>query len=186
MEQSTVGNRQAALPQGAERHRATAVRRARTRVQVEKFRAPFSLRCGAILIDYIVLASIVAFSTLIARTLGGGARIAGSSTEMVGLVITAVTALLDFGLLAGLRGQTIGKWATGLRIERTDGGDIGPGRAVLRHFVGYPLSLVTLGLGFLVAAIGTRGRTLHDLITDTVVVREEVVEPRLRRQAKDS
>lgn len=38
-----------------------------------RFRAPFALRCGAILIDYIILVAILAFSTLVSRVLGGGA-----------------------------------------------------------------------------------------------------------------
>ena len=149
------------------------------RVRVERFRAPFSLRCGAILIDYIVLASILAFSTLIARSLGGGARSAGSSTETVGIVIAIIAAVVDFGILPGLLGQTLGKWATGLRIERPDGRRIGFGRAVLRHFVGYPLSFITLGFGFLIAAINRSSRTLQDLIANTVVVREEIVSDKL-------
>ena len=165
--------------EGTVSRRSTAVTRPRMRVQ--KFRAPFSLRCGAILIDYILVVSIVAFSTLIARSLGGGARTAGNSTETVGLVIAVIVAVLNFGVLPGLRGQTAGKWATGLRIQRVDGRDIGVGRAVMRHFVGYPLSFLTLGIGFLVAAVNARGRTLHDLVADTVVVREEIVEPRVRR-----
>jgi len=63
---------------------------ARTRTAREgghRLRAPFSLRCGALLIDYIVLVAIVVFGTLIARMLGGGARSAGSSAETIGLVV---------------------------------------------------------------------------------------------------
>ena len=149
--------------------------RLRGRVHVHKTRAPFSLRCGALLIDYIVLIAVVAISTLIARSFGGGARSAGSSTETIGLVIVFLLAVLNFGVFAGWRGQTIGKWATGLRIERTSGQALGMGRAFVRHFVGYPLSLLTLGIGFLVAAVNSRGRTLQDLIADTVVVRDEIV-----------
>lgn len=149
--------------------------RLRRRVQVRKTRAPFSLRCGALLIDYIVLIAVVAISTLIARTLGGGARTAGSATETIGLVIVVLLAILNFGVFAGWRGQTIGKWATGLRIERTSGQGLSLGRAFVRHFVGYPLSLLTFGIGFLVAAVNNRGRTLQDLIADTVVVRDEIV-----------
>jgi len=137
-----------------------------------RLRAPFSLRCGALLIDYIVLASVVVFGTLIARMLGGGARAAGSSAETVGILTAVVIAVLDLGILAGLTGRTLGKWATGLRIERLDGSKPGIGRALLRHFVGYPLSFLLLGLGFLVAAVTVRGRTLHDIIAGTVVVRE--------------
>jgi uncharacterized RDD family membrane protein YckC len=137
-----------------------------------RLRAPFSLRCGAILIDYIILAAILAFSTLVSRLLGGGARSAGSSSETVGILLAIVAAALDLGVLPGLTGRTVGKWATGLRISRRDGSEIGIGRAFLRHFVGYPLSFVTGGLGFLVAAVTPRRRGLHDLIADTVVVRE--------------
>jgi uncharacterized RDD family membrane protein YckC len=43
---------------------------------------------------------------------------------------------------------------------------------MLRHTVGYLASLVTLGLGFLLAAFNREGRALHDLIAGTVVVRE--------------
>jgi uncharacterized RDD family membrane protein YckC len=132
------------------------------------------------LIDYIVLVAIVAASTLVARMLGGSARIAGNSMETLGLVLALLTAVVNFGLFAGLWGQTIGKWATGLRIERTDGRPVRPGRIVLRHFVGYPLSILTLGVGFLLAAMNARGRTLQDLIAGTVVVRE-VIERRYSR-----
>jgi uncharacterized RDD family membrane protein YckC len=137
-----------------------------------RVRAPFSLRCGAILIDYIILAAIVAFSTLVSRILGGSARSGGTSSETVGLLLAVVVAIFDLGILPGLTGLTVGKWATGLRILRADGMEIGIGRAFLRHFVGYPLSFVTLGLGFLAAAFTTRGRGLHDLIANTIVVRE--------------
>lgn len=136
--------------------------------------APFSLRCGAVLIDYILLVGIVAFSTIIARMLGGGARSAGNSAEAVGLLTAICVAFLDLGVLAGLTGRTVGKWATGLRIERNDGGEPGIGTALLRHFIGYPVSFLTLGLGFLLAALSERGRALHDLIAGTVVVRDGV------------
>lgn len=138
-----------------------------------RFRAPFSLRCGAILIDYITLAAIVAFSTLVSRLLGGGTRSWGSSSETVGLVLAIIVAFLNLGVLPGLTGFTIGKWAAGLRIFRENGLEVGIGRALLRHFVGYPLSFITLGLGFLAVAFTSRGRGLHDLIAGTIVVREE-------------
>lgn len=137
-----------------------------------RFRGPFSLRCGAILIDYIILVAIVAFSTLISRLLGGGARSAGNSSETVGVLLAIVVAVLNLAILPGLTGLTAGKWATGLRIRRTDGRDIGIGRAFVRHLVGYPLSFITFGLGFLIAAFTASGRGLHDFIAGTIVVRE--------------
>src|ERR1700674_3015071 len=115
-----------------------------------RFRAPFALRCGALLIDYILLALIMVFSTMIARLMGGGARMAGGTAEKVGVIVTLVVAVLDLVVMAGLTGKTVGKWTTGLRIERTNGRLPGIGRAVLRHLVGYPLSLLPFGLGFLI------------------------------------
>lgn len=137
-----------------------------------RFRAPFALRCGALLIDYILLALILTFSIMIARLMGGGARMAGGTAEKAGIFIMLVVAVLDLGVFAGLRGKTVGKWTTGLRLERTDGRKPGIGRALLRHFIGYPLSLLPFGLGFLMVTVSTRGRALHDLIAGTVVVRE--------------
>src|SRR5262249_10680721 len=112
-----------------------------------RYRAPFALRCGAFLIDYIVIALPVSLSTFIARLLGGGARLAGGKSERIGIIITVLLAVLDLGILAGIRGQTIGKWTTGLRIERIDGNVLGIGRAFLRHFVGYAASLLLFGIG---------------------------------------
>ena len=137
-----------------------------------RLRAPFPLRCGAFLIDYIALVSLVVLGTLVARMLGGGARSAGNSAETAGILLAVFMALLNLVVLPAFTGLTLGKWATGLRIERTDGGNVGIGRALLRHFVGYPLSFVLLGLGFLIAAVSVHGRGLHDMIAGTVVVRE--------------
>ena len=137
-----------------------------------RLRAPFPLRCGALLIDYIALVSLVVLGTLVARMLGGGGRAAGSSAETAGIVLAVVVALLNLAVLPGFTGLTLGKWATGLRIERNDGGKIGIGRALLRHFVGYPLSFALFGIGFLIAVVSVHGRGLHDIIAGTVVVRE--------------
>jgi len=138
----------------------------------KRLRAPFPLRCGAILIDYIALVSLVVIGTLVSRMLGGGGRAAGNSAETAGVLLAFAVALLNLGVLPGLTGFTLGKWATGLRIERNGGGHLGIGRALLRHFIGYPISLALLGLGFVLAAVTVHGRGLHDMIAGTVVVRE--------------
>ena len=148
--------------------RPTAKRLERIRV---RYRAPFALRCGAILIDYILLALIMTFSTMVARMMGGGARLAGGTAETFGILFTLVAAVLDLGVLVGLTGKTLGKWTTGLRLERTDGSLPGIGWALLRHFVGYPVSFFLFGAGFLMAIVNPTGRALHDLIAGTVVIR---------------
>jgi uncharacterized RDD family membrane protein YckC len=149
-----------------------AITRAESLAHLERYRAPFLLRCGALLIDFILVICVVTLSTVIARLMGGGARSAGGTAEMLGFVSALVLAILNFVFVAAVWGQTIGKWATGIRIERIDGRELSFGRALLRHFVGYPLSLLTLGIGFLMAGLNSEGRTLHDFIAGTVVVRE--------------
>jgi len=140
--------------------------------RLERLRAPFSLRCGALLIDYTMLAAILAFSTLLARALGGGdARWAGASVLTLGYLLALAAGVLNFVVLASWTGRTLGKWVTNLRIERRDGTEMSLARAALRHLVGYPLTLATLGLGFLLAAFNREGRALHDLIAGTTVVR---------------
>ena len=137
----------------------------------ERLRAPFSLRCGALLIDYIVVIGVLALATLLARVSGDGGRRGGSFILFVGYLTTAGVAFINFVLLANLSGRTLGKWVAGLRIERRDGVPLSFGRALVRHLVGYPLTLLTLGLGFLFAAFDPQGRALHDWLAGTVVVR---------------
>src|SRR5205807_779341 len=93
-----------------------AMTRAESLAHLERYRAPFSLRCGALLIDYILIIFIVTLSTLIARLMGGGSRSAGGTAEMMGILSAFVLAILNFVFLAAVWGQTIGKWATGIRI----------------------------------------------------------------------
>lgn len=153
---------------------ATARARAESPRRV-RYRAPFALRCGALLIDYIVLMLIMTFSTMVARLMGGGARFAGGTAEKIGITLTLIAAILDLGVLAGLTGRSIGKWTTGLRLERVDGGPPGIVRAFIRHFIGYPLSFLPFGLGFLIAIVNPTGRALHDWLCGTVVVRKGVL-----------
>jgi len=141
-------------------------------VRSERLRAPFSLRCGAMLIDYTLVISVLAFATLLARLFGGGGRWTGATVLSFGYLAAAAVAVLNFIVLASLAGRTTGKWVTGLRIERRDGRPLSVGRAVLRHLVGYPLSVAPFGLGFLLAAFNLDGRALHDMIAGTIVVRE--------------
>ena len=69
-------------------------------------------------------------------------------------------------------GATPGKRLLGMSIERPDGSRIGPGRAVARYFAAM-LSMLLLGVGFIMAGLREDKRALHDLICDTVVVQRE-------------
>jgi uncharacterized RDD family membrane protein YckC len=136
----------------------------------ERLRAPFSLRCGAVLIDYIMLISVLAIGTILSRWFGEGRR-GGATYLLIAYGLIAFIAFLNLIVLPAWTGRSLGKWVTALRIERRDGVPLSIGRALLRHLVGYPVTFLTLGSGFLLAAFSAEGRALHDFLAGTVVVR---------------
>lgn len=64
---------------------------------------------------------------------------------------------------------TPGKLAVGIKVVRADGQRLGFGRSLGRAFA-YYLSVLTLYIGFLVAAFTQRKQGLHDMVCDTLVV----------------
>ncbi len=68
------------------------------------------------------------------------------------------------------KGATPGKMVMGIQITTVDGEPIGSGRAILRY-IGYFVSWITLGIGFLIIAFNREKRGLHDYIAGTVVVK---------------
>ena len=57
----------------------------------------------------------------------------------------------------------------GLRAVRNDGSDLSAGRAAARVIV-FPVSLLLVGLGFILIVARRDHRALHDLIAGTAVV----------------
>ena len=137
----------------------------------EKLKAPFLLRCGSLLIDYILLLIVPVGSLLIGRSMGkDGARLLNSEISNVGWLIFLLLALTNFLIFPMFSGQSIGKMLTGLRVTKLDGSMPSFIVIALRHFVGYPVTLLTGGLGYLVSAFTGTGRSLHDYLSGTVVV----------------
>ncbi len=137
----------------------------------EKMRAPFLLRCGSLLIDYIVLVSVPAIAVLLGRFMGyDGAKLLNSEINNAGWLIMILLAITNFVIFPMFSGQSIGKMLTGLRITNMDGTMPGFVSLLLRHLVGYPITLLTGMLGFLLSAFTIRGRALHDYLSGTTVV----------------
>lgn len=137
----------------------------------EKLKAPFSLRCGALLIDYIFIISVPVLALIIGRLLGNdGAKLLNSELINAGWMITVLLVLTDFVIFPMFAGQSIGKMLTGVRIVKTNGHPASFTNLLMRHLIGYPLTLATLGLGFLFAAVNSKGRALHDYLAGTVVI----------------
>ena len=135
----------------------------------ERLRAPFLLRCAAVAIDYMIFiffpVTWLLFSRLLSET-ATGTSVAGISWYL-GIILTVLNLLI----LPLLRGQSIGKMVAGLTILKTDGSRPGLRSVLIRNLLGYSITLLTLGLGFLMVAFNNSGRALHDLIAGTIVVR---------------
>lgn len=135
----------------------------------DSLKAPFFLRCAAFLIDYMLLLAVPIAWLLFSRFfLDGVANISLSSVVWLFVLLAWV---LNFIALPLVRGQTVGKMLAGITIVNKDGTPARLGRILLRNVIGYFISAAILGLGFLIAAVNGSGRSLHDLIAGTVVVR---------------
>lgn len=130
-------------------------------------KAPFLLRCAALFIDYMVLITLpvgwLASSSLFGET--------GVAIGMTVWFLAFLLVLVNFMALPLFRGQSIGKMVVGLTILKTDGTNIDLAILLRRNVLGYLITVLTLGLGFLISAVNPSGRTLHDYIAGTIVVR---------------
>lgn len=77
---------------------------------------------------------------------------------------------LYFIIFIGASGQTPGKKALGLCVKRADGMSMDYKTAAVRCLIGYTLSCLTFGIGFLWAVLDKRKQGLHDKIANTLVV----------------
>lgn len=134
-----------------------------------RLKAPFLLRCGAILIDYILLVAMPVISLLLARYMGEE-NVLNNKISSTGWLITVLIAVTNFVILPLIVGQSVGKMLTGLRVVKSDGYSATLKNLCLRHLIGYPLTVLTLGLGFFLSVFSSRGRALHDFIAGTVVI----------------
>ena len=136
-----------------------------------KLKAPFLLRCGAALIDYLIVILVPVCGILLARFLGNdGTRLVNSEINNFAWLLAILVGICNLLLLPSVTGQSVGKMVTGLRVVRLSG-DRAPTAAILmRQTLGYLLTLVTGGLGLFLSVFSNRGRALHDLISGTVVV----------------
>lgn len=133
----------------------------------EQLQAPFLLRLGSMLIDYLVLVAMPAAALFYARIFGESP---GIMTDRTLWLLSIFLFLGNIILLPLGAGRSLGKLITGLRIVRFDGTEPSISRILLRQTVGYIATALTFGLGFLICVVSSNGRSLHDLLTGTMVV----------------
>jgi uncharacterized RDD family membrane protein YckC len=91
---------------------------------------------------------------------------AASIWELSGLALNLVYYTVAFSIWS----TTLGKRPFNLYVVRTDGSKLSVARALARALA-YRLSILTLGIGFVIVALRQDRRGLHDLLCDTVVIR---------------
>src|SRR5262249_6540148 len=133
----------------------------------EELRAPFALRCGAFLIDYILILAVPVLGLVFDMSSGSSPGKVSNDTTWLIAFLLGVSDLIIFPALSG---QTLGMMICGLRIIRSNGNDASAARIVLRNTVGYLLTVLTAGIGFLIAALSPKGRALHDFVSGTMVI----------------
>src|SRR5215470_17913788 len=142
--------------------------------EIEPGLADWRARCSAFLLDYILTLLAPALALVLAvyvkRRLMNST--AATAIEVVGYLATAVVFFFNYVYSYMRRGQSFGKRFIGVRVVRTDGRPIDYQTAVLRHIVGYPLSILLFGLGIVWMLWDGRRQGWHDKLARTVVVRD--------------
>lgn len=133
-------------------------------------RAPVFARLAAGLIDLLVVAFASSpFAAIIELTNGNWAdeRVLAS---MGGILV--IIMFLYLTTSTALAGRTWGMSLVGLRAVDVDNGLPPTTRQSVTRAIAYMISLATLGFGLLYALFDAEGRTAHDHLSGTAVVRE--------------
>jgi uncharacterized RDD family membrane protein YckC len=137
----------------------------------ENVSAPFLLRCGAVFMDYIVVVAAPVVGLVLNRLIDSSyGSPAGGLSNNTAWLIAILLGISNLIIIPALSGQTLGMMLVGIRIVTRHGREPELSRILIRNTIGYLLTLLSLGTGFLLAAIVPTGRALHDYISGTVVI----------------
>lgn len=144
--------------------------------------AGFISRAIAFVLDIIAMTVAVLAAVALVQALLGfftlyglvGQRVVQSSPfrDIVFAVLALIGVVIAIGYPVGfwvLLGQTPGKLLMGVRIARVNGQPLTVRRALLRY-LGYWLSAIPLGLGFLWVLVDDQRQGWHDKLAGTYVV----------------
>ena len=129
-------------------------------------------RVSAFVIDVVVSVGLYLLFLLLFRVgweYDTNHTITWGDHRIITIIGFALWAILYFAQPWSTSGRSLGMAVVGLRVVRTDGTPVSFGRAVAR-IVTLPLSLIFLGIGFLIMLVQPERRALHDLIAGTAVV----------------
>lgn len=133
-------------------------------------RAPFASRLAGGAIDFLVVAfASTPFAAIIELTNGNWTdlRVAASMTCIVALVM-----FLYLMASTALTGRTLGMSLVSLHAADVRTGLLPTTKQSVTRAIGYMLSLATCGIGLFYALMDAEGRTVHDHLSGTIVVRD--------------
>jgi uncharacterized RDD family membrane protein YckC len=134
--------------------------------------APHSLRIIAFLIDTLM-------TVLLIMLFGWALSIAGNIPQFMSTLLNTVILLPLILAISGLVwnswftyefGGSVGKIATGLQVEDSDGKRLSFKKSLWRNYLGYIVSGICLWAGFIWIFFDKDHRGWHDLLADTWVV----------------
>lgn len=132
--------------------------------------AGFWIRAAAFVVDLVIIWFVQLSFGFIAR-LRYGVEIERTWSLRAAVVFFTLLFMAAYTtFLHAWLGQTVGKSLAGVRVVATDGRGLTVGPALLRH-LGYCVSLVPFGFGYIMAGLRRDKRALHDLIAGTRVER---------------
>jgi uncharacterized RDD family membrane protein YckC len=136
--------------------------------------ANVSLRCTAFLLDYILTLLIPAATLVMAVYVKRRwmEPVMANVIVIVGYMATAAVIFFNYVYFYVRRGQSFGKRFVSIRVARVDGRPIDYRTAVMRHIVGYPLSILVLGLGLIWTLLDRNHQGWHDKLAKTIVVND--------------
>ena len=119
--------------------------------------ASIGLRCSAFLLDYILTMLVPSLTVLIAVYFKRRWNAPGFANVVliIGYLLTFGLVLFNWVYLSERDGQSFGKRFIGIRIVREDGEPVTYRTAILRHLIGYPLSIFPVAHGICWALLGS-------------------------------
>lgn len=133
--------------------------------------ASIGLRCGAFLLDYILVLMVPAIFISIALLFKRVNSPIATLILLAGYALMTLLIVLNWIYLVRNDGQTLGKRILGIRIVQRNGRPPDYSQVLLRHAMGYPLLLLSCGIGWIWALWDRKQQGWHDKLAGTVVVR---------------
>ncbi len=124
--------------------------------------AGFWIRLAGALIDGVVI-SVISFLVLVIYY--------ALSSRFSYFLLALIFSWLYYWLLIGLKGQTLGKMAVGIKVVDAKGSLPGLGTAALREILGKTISSIVFCLGYLWIIWDVKRQGWHDKMAVTYVVR---------------